>query len=258
MCAQDKIRLGSLRSKKTMTDVAVIQDRTVLHPKPLTILIFEQDEALLRLGAQAFSAAPRYRILSANAPSETFGRLGKEPDLVLLGIHLTISGMDCVTLVRVIREEGFSGIICIVTEEASSNRLFEAAVAGADGYIARGGHCDLPREIDHFFSRRSPFRLTEPKNDIEENLFLRSIGLTKNQRVLLGRYAELGFPRVKELANLVKMSETSLWKRLERIRNRLGLDSMSQVAHLLTALSLLRANLNNSFRRCERMSQVTC
>ncbi len=201
---------------------------------------------------QSFSESPKFRILTARDENELFSQLERGPDLVLLDIHFMTPKMDGMALIGTLREQGFSGIICMLTEDTSSDHLFEAAIAGADGYIARGTRCDLTVELEGFFAHRCPSKTRIAKNDIEENLFLRSVGLTRGQRVLLGRYATLGFPRVKEFAHRMSISETSLWKRLGRIRNRLGLDSMPQVAHLLTALSLLKANLDNTFRRSER------
>ena len=74
---------------------------------------------------------------------------------------------------------------------------------------------------------------------IEHSRFLKSAGLCDSEIHLLSIYVKNNYPRVKEFSVLLDISETSLWKRLARIRGKLRLDNMSQIAHLLTSLSLI-------------------
>ena len=76
------------------------------------------------------------------------------------------------------------------------------------------------------------------QNAITSCSFLRSRGLNKEQISLLADYAALGYPRLKEFSNSMDIPEHSLWKRLSRIRNKLDVDCMTKIAHILTALSV--------------------
>ncbi|MCP4614596.1 MAG: response regulator transcription factor [Planctomycetes bacterium] len=207
-----------------------------------TILIVDDEVAILRSVKRVLSEGGKYKIQTADNTKSALDLITPNyPDLIILDIHLCDDNIDGIETIRTIRNNGYNGIICMLTGDTNPDMLFQAAVAGADDYIIKGPTCNLVDEIEYLFTRR--IENSENKSEmttILDNAFLRSIRLSEEQTKLLSDFAILEYPSVKELACKMGISETSLWKRLSRIRDKLGMDCMTQITHLLTTLSIFR------------------
>ncbi|MCP4614600.1 MAG: response regulator [Planctomycetes bacterium] len=204
------------------------------------ILVVDDEIPTLQSVEITFNNSSEYRVLTTNSTVDAISIIEKiHPDIVLLDIHFhdgDNNGIECVQKARSI---GYDGIICMFTGDSSPGLLFESALAGADDYIVKGPMYSLSEEIVRILERKSIADHAEfTENIIAEGSFLRSRGLQKEQAKLLADFASLGYPRIKEFSNQTGIPEHRLWKRLSRIRNKLGVDSMTKVTHLLTAISI--------------------
>ncbi len=223
---------------------------TVPGDEKRVLLVVDDEESVLRFVKRLYRNSSKYEILTASKDQEALKLISsRDPDIVLMDIYLrhqSISGIECVKRAR---KSGYSGIICMFTGDPAANVLLESALAGADDFILKGPKCNLTEEIDRIMEWSTlECGPTSAAAAIEDGAFLRSRGLREEQRSLLAEYATLGYPRIKEFANQIDIPDYSLWKRLSRIRDKLGLDSMSKIAHLLTAVSVFgvtRANGRN-------------
>ncbi len=201
------------------------------------LLVVDDEASVLRFVQRVFSRDHRYQILTACDVTTAIELIETQnPDVVLLDIHMRGQQMNGVDCIRVAREKRYQGIICMLTGDPSSELLFESAMAGADEYIVKGPGCSLVEEVEYLFEHKDTHAAST--SAITDGSYLRSRGLLEEQCALLADFAKHGYPRLKEFSNRLGISETSLWKRLSRIRNKLDVDSMSQVAHLVTVVSM--------------------
>ncbi|MCP4679140.1 MAG: response regulator [Deltaproteobacteria bacterium] len=204
------------------------------------LLIVDDEDSVLRFITRLFENEHRYETITAKDVKTAFELItDRNPDVVLMNIYFRDRNTNSIECVRHARNTGYRGIICMFTGDTSAKLLLETAMAGADDFIFRGPQCNLIDEINRLYERRIiDCGSTSRENTIEAGGFLRSLGLREEQISLLAEYAALGYPRVKEFANQLDVPEYVLWKRLARIRNKLEVDSMPQIVHLLTATSV--------------------
>ena len=219
-----------------------------------SILVVDDDTVFLKMMSRILGDSDKYHVYTANRALEALDMLSNEIDLVILDIYFfdndknDIDGIECLSLFR---EKGYDGIICMYTGDPSPTLLFQAVLAGADDYIVKGEEYDICTEIEKLLKHDAPAGTGEKEGFSIDCAFLRSRGLTQQQVDLLDAYAEYGYPRIKEFANRMGISETSLWKRLSRIRDKLGMDSMSQITHLMTSITILNSRMEKR-RRSQR------
>lgn len=204
------------------------------------ILIADDDESILRSMARVLSFKYKNNIFTTVNIPDTLAVIRSRPlDLVFLDIHFgdeQQTGIDCV---RQARAAGYGGIICMLTADQHPTALFQAALAGANDYIVKGSAHDLSDEVVRLLQLHEEDEPSGQSYDpILDSAFLRSRKLSKNQVVLLSDFAKFGYPRIKEFARQLHISETSLWKRLSRIREKLGADAMTQITYILTAIKI--------------------
>jgi len=116
---------------------------------------------------------------------------------------------------------------CDETPESLAGSL----LAGADGYMVKGifGR-RLRRDLERICRESAT-------GDYMFHAYLRSRRLRLDQRELLERFAEAGYPLPKELGFDMGRSENAIHKSLARIRRRLELENNAQLVNLLTVLS---------------------
>ncbi|MCP4679139.1 MAG: response regulator [Deltaproteobacteria bacterium] len=203
-----------------------------------SILVVDDEVPVLRFVKRVFSRAREYEILVAKSTKSALRLIReKNPDITLMDIHFSTNDSTGVECVRQARAAGYTGVICMLSGDSSPELLIRAAHAGADDFIVKGPSCNLAQEVDRLLSREKSFTSEIQTSPIAKSAFLYSHGLRDSQTKLLSEYASLGYPRIKELANQTGLPEHTLWKRLSRIRDKLGVDSMTRVVHLLTAIS---------------------
>ena len=99
-----------------------------------SILIVDDDTDILKMMSRVLGYGDEYCIYTSNRASEALGMLSKPIDLVILDIYFLddekndIDGIECL---RLLREKGYNGIICMYTGDPSPTLLFQAALAGA-------------------------------------------------------------------------------------------------------------------------------
>lgn len=170
-----------------------------------------------------------------------FAIFESSPDMVLMNMDRSRDDdLDCLECVNVMRRSGFDGLVCIMTGDGSPASLINSAIAGVDSYFVKGAQSKLMREIERLLKTREPreMRGGGDFNAILDGIFLRSLGLAENQIDLLWKIHLRGYPDEKGLAYEIGIDPNTLTKRLSRIKKKLGLDNMRQVAQLMTALSV--------------------
>lgn len=205
-----------------------------------SILVADDDEQILRSMVRMLSTKYKTNILSTKNTRDTIAVMqSRLPDLVLLDVHFEEEEQNGIDCVRQARAAGYQGVICMMTADLNPTVLLQAGLAGANDYLIKGSSCDLLAEVDRLLHLTTDDYLAEECRDpITETAFLRSRNLSTKQIALLSEFAAYGYPRIKEFANQLQISETCLWKRLSRIREKLGVDAMTQITHLLTAIKV--------------------
>ena len=223
-----------------------------------SILIVDDDLPLLGMLEQTFRRMTHFGVLTVSNSREALDACTADTDLVLLDIHLGECGTDGLSVARFLRKIGYKGIICMFTGDPSPIMLFQSILAGANDYILKGTACNIVDEVRRLIKlgtddigdcRETVF------NPIEESAYFRSTGLSNNETNLLNEFAHRGYPRIKEFAACLNISETCLWKRLARIRDKLQMDSMAQIAHLLTTISMM--DVSNEKNRSISASDIS-
>ena len=204
-----------------------------------SILFVDDDTTMLRILQRTFGQIETFHFYTAANSTEAISKCSSDIDLVLLDIHLGETGADGLTVAKHLRETKYDGIICMFTGDTSPSLLFQAILAGANDYILKGPKCNIVKEITRLIKMGKDISDANADNPIEESAYLRTRGLSSNETQLLSDFATYGYPRIKEFAIQLNISETCLWKRLARIRDKLNMDSTSQIAHLLTSISLM-------------------
>lgn len=105
--------------------------------QPIRIAIVEDDDGVRESLEQIFASAPDFRVVGAFADAESaLEQLpGKELQVVLMDIHLPgLSGIDCLRRLKV---EMPRVKVVMATVYDDNDNLFQALVAGADGYLLK-------------------------------------------------------------------------------------------------------------------------
>jgi DNA-binding NarL/FixJ family response regulator len=188
----------------------------------------------------------KYHIFSVARSNEAL-QLSAQAHFVFLNMNPADNDPEMFHFLCALRAQGCRSFLCLFNCSPSSEFLFHAVSAGIDDYIFNCSFCNLLKEVERLVQCVG----SEEKIDSDESFggpakkercaCLRSAGLSESEIRLLGNFADTGYPRIKEFAAQLGVSETSIWKRLARIREKLNMDSMSQIAHLLTLLLLADA-----------------
>jgi len=203
------------------------------------LLLVDDDEMILKSFSRALGIDGTFEVFTASTADGALEEAAaKKPDIILLDIHLgeDVDGIECA---RRLRNNDYRGPIFMLTGDASMEMLMQAALAGADDYLIKGDTDSIVQEVKRLHSLYTErIESGEELYDIADSGFLRSLRLEPAQAELLAEFAKRGFPREKELANQLDVSQTSLWKRLSRIREKLDMDCMSQITHMLTTIRI--------------------
>lgn len=144
--------------------------------------------------------------------------------------------------IRELRKQNYSGIIILITEDASTERLIQAYKAGIDDYLVNTLHLDLLSEL---LKRRGIYQCMRQRDwnpeAIEESGFFRSLGIPAKQIYVLKEYAR-DFPRHEELAKRLDISPAYIRKTFSEVYRRLAeplaVETQAQLAQLLTVFAV--------------------
>ena len=156
------------------------------------------------------------------------------PNIVLLDINLAGDDINGIELLKKIKAGGFDGTVCMLSADDSSTRVLEALLAGANEYLAKPVE-NLLEEVKIIIENR----LAAERGELSlgRTRFLDAKGLFPDQLELLETYRANGYPDLPRLSKLTGISTSALSDRFLRIRERLNVENMAQLAALLTALS---------------------
>ena len=225
------------------------------------ILLVDDDSHSLDLFTRAFEKVAGHCVLVAAVSTDALDVLSIRADLVLVNFHLKPSPEGGISAARCVRENGYLGPLWIFNGDACPSLLFSALLVGADEYLLQCNPDELIAQLKQIAVTRAvvsrnndaPLPSTPRETSllsrvIRQSPYLKIAGLSESETTLLGEFAVNGYPRLKEFSGRLSVSETSLWKRFARIRDKLNMDSMSQIAHLVTLLSMMETRREH--RRC--------
>jgi len=211
-----------------------------MHNNRSNILIVDDENVIVEYVESVFKQSEKFQCIGALSVASALEAIKKyNPDIVFLDIHFGQHHLNGVQCIRLARESGYNGIICIYSSDSSVELLLYGAIVGADDFIIKGGKCNLVEEAHRMLEQKEKDRTWSIENNIVEGAYLRSRGLLREQAALLNDYMRFGYPRIKEFSRMLGISDQIVWKRLSRIKKKLDMDNMSMVAHLLTVVSLL-------------------
>ena len=100
-----------------------------------TILLVEDDKAIVRMLARRLKKAGYNLYVAENGQSGHLQILSICPDLVLMDLHMPV--MDGIEATRKLRADGYTGLICALTASATGDDIKKSMQAGCDYFIAK-------------------------------------------------------------------------------------------------------------------------
>jgi len=144
---------------------------------------------------------------------------------------------DGIALVREMRDIGHRGFVCMLTGASDTATLSRALLAGADDYLLKPISV-LDGDLDYAIARARGELV--PGAGLDERVhgrFLLGKGAQEDQIPTLCAFHNRGYPDDKILAAALGERQGTVGQRLNRARERLGLENRYQLVHLLTVLS---------------------
>lgn len=209
------------------------------HSQMFTVLVIDDQPLIRNVLRHVLEKDVSIAVQTAANGHEAFERIkSTTPDLVLLDIVLGIDEDDGLKCLRDLRDAGYEGIICMLTGDPSPDRLYDALIMGADDYIVKSPDFNMRAEIKKLLQMgRDGIRREAENISVDDLAYLRSRGIKDFQLGILRDFIASGFPKEKELSRITGRSENAIWKQFHLIRDKLGLENNTQLAHILTILS---------------------
>ncbi len=203
------------------------------------IVIVDDNDRFVNAAQRTLNNAGFHNVETATTAETALGLVDSlNPYLTLIDIHLKNETRDGLDFLCQLRANGYKGIAVIITVDRSRPQFFRAARAGANDFLVKSPRLDLRAEVKRILARHhsSSDKEWHPQS-ISELGYLRSFGLTPREISILAEYAT-DFPRYKILADRVSKSERQIRKTFSRICKKLGVDNLSQLAHVLTVCAM--------------------
>jgi len=204
----------------------------------LKILLVDDDEIWVKTMKAILEYDGEFIVETALSGEEALEIMKKVyPHIVLLDLNLGEDRMNGIECCRRMREGGFEWYIFILTGDSTVEQLVEGLKAGANDYLVKGKNSFLAREVKRLFNDMTQCRETGRQFDhLAEGGYLRSMHLAESQINLLIQFSQNGYPREKEFSYQIGMNRNTLASRMKRIREKLGLESMSQLSRMLATI----------------------
>jgi DNA-binding NarL/FixJ family response regulator len=198
-------------------------------------LILEDDDLVARMFTRELERLGMTDIWHATTAAEAMGMADElEPDLMLVDIHLGKGHPDGLHFLKEAKSQGWDGLSVVMSGDQTFEQFFRAALAGANDYLVKGGVDDLGVELERIMSRRTDYTDLEWRTvAVVELGYLRSWGIGDHEIWLLEQWAQVNFPRYRELAEVVAMSEKKVSRVFKHILETLGLKTRSQLADVI-------------------------
>lgn len=136
----------------------------MLTQSKLKVLVVDDSAVFRRALTRAFTALPGVELVgTANEGSEALQKIRSlAPDLVTLDLEMP--GMDGLTTLKLMREQGFCKKVVVLSALGGERRTVEALCLGADDFIQKPSSANametlsllLQRAVDQFTTRRAP------------------------------------------------------------------------------------------------------
>ncbi len=188
---------------------------------------------------KALSRGPEYRLSVCNiADSDTPLLPSAHPQMIIVCHEDRKNLYRALEEIGVLRAGAYKGIVAVLTDEPCVEDLLHALRLGADEYLYNGPKLKLLAEVQRMVAtgRQAEAAIWFPEKVGRIGLF-RSVGLSPFQVRILVEYTK-DFPRLRELSERTKTSETNLRKTFSLIYNKLreplAIETQSQLAQLLT------------------------
>ncbi len=208
---------------------------------PVSVLAVDDEPMVLACVKRSLTRNKDFLVITAESAQEALEKVSQNsPDLVLMDINLAGSDMDGIECIRRMRSQGYTGNIFILTGSFSTEKLINAALSGADDFIIKGPIPQFSTQIKELYIHKK--KATHQKNKTfdprKESGLLRSF-LKPEQINLLSEFADRDYPQINKLAKHLKTTESALWKRMSRIREKMNLTNMEQIAEVMTSIKFL-------------------
>jgi len=203
-----------------------------------TALILEDEQVVARTISRFLKPTIVSDVGLAETAAEALAAIEENrPDMVIVDIKLGAGQPDGIHFLREARRRGYTGLAIVLSGDRTPEQLFRAAWAGANDYIVKG-ELNMTSFIKRVLERRRDYSEVEWQHKaVLELSYLRSWGLSEHEIIILERWVELGLPRYGELAARLGKSLSAVKTVFRRIRTTLELDSLQQLARVLTTFA---------------------
>jgi DNA-binding NarL/FixJ family response regulator len=208
------------------------------------------DHAIVRDGLKAiFQLHESLEVVgeAADGRAALHGIRQRMPDLVIMDIAMP--GLDGVEVTRVLRSEGFAGRVLILSMHSTSEHVYQAFDAGADGFLVKEsaggellGAIERVRRNQRFVSRCIPPEVMA--GYLEQQAKGRSSGplsrLSAREREVL--HLVVGGKTSAEIAGILALSPKTVETYRARLMEKLGVGSMVELVRFAVAHGLTRGS----------------
>jgi len=212
------------------------------RPAVRRALILEDDPLVARLFTRALERLGVSDVRHATTVAEALATAEQlVPDLMLVDIHLGDEHLDGLHFLKASRSGGWKGLSVVMSGDQTFEQFFRAALAGANDYLVKGGVENLHGELERIMTRRTDYTDLEWRvAAVVELGYLRTWGLGERDTWLLESWAAAGFPRYRELAEQLGMSEKAVSRAFKNILDKLGLTTPAQLADVIRTCSMFQ------------------
>jgi len=209
----------------------------------VSILVVDDEDAFRNLIARMLVEQGSFNVITAASGENALEIVrDRSPNMVLLDIGLgkdRMTGIECCSQMRA---GGYNNLIFMITGSAHGDVLMEASMAGADDLLVKGNFGDIVQELRRLVLLSIDRTLRgEDISSISEGGFLRTHKVDQSQALLLSNWAKHGFPKEKEFAEIMGASYSGIRNRFGKVKEKLGVKSISQLANVLTLLKIFGA-----------------
>jgi two-component system response regulator YesN len=205
----------------------------------IALLVVDDEKQVLDLVKKRLDRSGDFIVFTANSGESALEIVSDERiDFILMDIKLNNDRNDGISITRELRDRGYRGKICMFSGYFSEEFVFDSALAGADDFIIKGASLFLAEEIKRIYYKDNNEQKGAELSVIKNSAYLRS-RLTRDQLDLLWEMVKSRYPSYKELADSLGTTDSAIWKRISRIKEKLEVQSTEEVAELIISLKLL-------------------
>ena len=201
------------------------------------IVVIDDNERFLSTCRRWLRTGGFYRVECARDKVSAYKKVTSfKPDLLLVDIHLN-KEYDGLDLLRMLRDRGYNNHAVVVSGDSSKEQCFRAAKAGANDFLLKRPHVNIPKEVARVLDQTVETPGMIRRAQLSNLGYLRSFGLTTREIDVLENYT-IDYCSQRELAKRVDKAPSQIRKLFSRIYIKLGINSLAQLIHILTSCTL--------------------